>query len=87
MLNLQVLGYILLCTLFQQGEILWCVIMCLRQTRAQNTATVDRSAYVNTDVLKNFNTAKCIMFLNEKVTKHFSTNITKSMSNKQPTGN
>jgi hypothetical protein len=62
MLNLHVLGYILLYTLFEQDEILWHVIMCLRQTRAQNTAIVDQSEYVNTDVQKTFNTAKCIMF-------------------------
>jgi hypothetical protein len=69
MLNLHVLGYILLYTLFQQGEILWRMIMCLRQTRAQSTTTVDQStttmdqsAYVNTDVLKTFNTAKSIIF-------------------------
>jgi hypothetical protein len=62
MLNLHVLGYLFLYTPFQQGEILWRVIMCLRQSRAQNTATKEQSVHVNTDALKTFNTANCITF-------------------------
>jgi c-di-AMP phosphodiesterase-like protein len=86
MLNLHVLGYLFISFFIPSFNTVKFCGMCLRQTRAQNTATMDQSLYVNPDVLITFNTSNCIMFYNEKVTSHFSTNITKNISYRQPAG-
>jgi hypothetical protein len=47
---------------------------------------MDQSVYAHPEVLITFNSSNCIMFYNEKVTSHFSTNITQNISYRQPAG-